>query len=285
MARRFPPFYEEISDTGLAAYLKRILRIRTLSKTEEHRLAREIAQGDEGALRRLVEANLRFVVKVAMGYRGLGLSLSDLINEGNLGLVEAARRFSPEHDVKFITYAVWWIRQAILEGLARSSGVMRLPLRKLRLAGQIREMRDVIEEASGVKPTEEELGNVLELNPEEVERLLMSTASERSLEEMSELGDRVELHPLQGDQIPAADTALIQKSLLEEVGRMLDSLSPREREIIELRYGLRGGEPMTLEAVGRKYRLSRERVRQIEAKVRRKLLTVARARQLRDYLN
>ncbi|MEE9181000.1 MAG: sigma-70 family RNA polymerase sigma factor, partial [candidate division NC10 bacterium] len=138
MARRTPGFYEEISDKAFSSYLRRIVKIPLLRKSEELRLARQIQKRDEKAVKKLVEANLRFVVKVALQYQGYGLSLLDLINEGNLGLLEAARRFSPEYKVKFITYGVWWIRQSIIQALARASGALRFPVRKMRLASKLR---------------------------------------------------------------------------------------------------------------------------------------------------
>lgn len=285
MARRTPRFYEEISDEALASYLKRIVKIPLLSKEEELRLARQIEKGDEKALRKLVEANLRFVVKVALQYQPYGLSLLDLINEGNLGLLEAARRYSPEYKVKFITYGVWWIRQAIMQALARARGAIRLPLRKIRMASRLRSLRAEMAQQKGGEPTEEELAKEMELSPEEVERLLQSTIPDASLEELRGMEDQKGLTAVKGEQIPPADYELIRKSFQEEVERLLKNLAHRERVIVEMRYGLAGEEPMTLEEVGRRFKLSRERIRQIEERARKKLLAMARARHLQDYLN
>lgn len=285
MARRTPRFYEEISDEALASYLKRIVKIPLLSKEEELRLARQIEKGDEKALRKLVEANLRFVVKVALQYQPYGLSLLDLINEGNLGLLEAARRYSPEYKVKFITYGVWWIRQAIMQALARARGAIRLPLRKIRMASRLRSLRAEMAQQKGGEPTEEELAKEMDLSPEEVERLLQSTTPDASLEELRGMEDQKGLTAVKGEQIPPADYELIRKSFQEEVERLLKNLAHRERVIVEMRYGLAGEEPMTLEEVGRRFKLSRERIRQIEERARKKLLAMARARHLQDYLN
>ncbi|HEV8663341.1 MAG TPA: RNA polymerase sigma factor RpoD/SigA [Candidatus Methylomirabilis sp.] len=285
MPRRSAQFYDEITDDALAGYLKRIVRISLLPKERELELAKRIQEGDEEALRQLVEANLRFVVKVAMHYQGCGLSLLDLINEGNLGLLEAGRRFRPEYNVKFITYAVWWIRQAIMQALARGSGAMRLPLRKARLASQLRVARAELAQQMGAEPTDQDLANQLNLSLEEVEDVLRISARQSSLDDDKGMEDRREVAALGGEAIPAADFDLIRKSFREEVDRLLRELKPRERQVIELRFGIESDEPMTLEAVGKRLRLSRERVRQIEEKAKRKLRLIARSRQLQDYLN
>lgn len=285
MPRRSAQFYDEITDDALAGYLKRIVRISLLPKERELELGKRIQEGDEEALRQLVEANLRFVVKVAMHYQGCGLSLLDLINEGNLGLLEAGRRFRPEYNVKFITYAVWWIRQAIMQALARGSGAMRLPLRKARLASQLRVARAELAQQMGAEPTDQDLANQLNLSLEEVEDVLRISARQSSLDDDKGMEDRREVAALGGEAIPAADFDLIRKSFREEVDRLLRELKPRERQVIELRFGIESDEPMTLEAVGKRLRLSRERVRQIEEKAKRKLRLIARSRQLQDYLN
>jgi RNA polymerase primary sigma factor len=282
MAHRTPQFYEEITDEALSAYLRRIVEIPLLGKAEELRLARQIHKGDEKALKKLVESNLRFVVKVALQYQGYGLSLLDLINEGNLGLLEAARRFSPDYNVKFITYAVWWIRQAIMQALARASGALRFPVRKIRLASKLRSRRAELMQQEGKEPTEEELARDLKLTRAEVETLLQTNLPQTSLEEIQQ---REEVHERGADRVPPADHELIRKSFEQEVERLLKILTPRERAIIEMRYGLGKEEPMTLEGVGKRFKLSRERIRQVEEKAKKKLLAMARARHLQDFLN
>ncbi len=284
MARRTPEFYEEISDEALSVYLRRIVKIPLLTKAEELRLAKQIQRRDDKALKKLVEANLRFVVKVALQYQGYGLSLLDLINEGNLGLLEAARRFSPDYNVKFITYAVWWIRQAIMQALGRASGALRFPARKIRLASKLRSLREEKLQQEGVEPTDEELGRELNLTQAEVEELLQTNRPQASLEEIQKREEGRELI-VGRERVPLADDELVRKAFAEEMERLLNGLGPRERMIIELRYGLRGGEPMTLEEVGKRFRLSRERIRQVEERAKKKLLALAKTRHLQDFLN
>jgi RNA polymerase primary sigma factor len=285
MARRTPQFYDEISDEAFSAYLRRIVNIPLLEKAEELRLAKRIQKRDEKALKKLVEANLRFVVKVALQYQGYGLSLLDLINEGNLGLLEAARRFSPDYKVKFITYAVWWIRQSIMQALARASGALRFPVRKIRLASKLRSLRAEKLRQGGEEPTEDELGRELNLTHTEVEELLQTNIPQASIEEIQGREEERELTPPGRERVPPADVELVRKSFEEEIERLLEELSPRERAIIELRYGLRGEEPLTLEEVGKRFRLSRERIRQVEEKAKKRLLAMAKTRHLHDYLN
>ena len=268
----------------MAAYLNRITRISLLSKAEELRLGAQIQRGDERAFRMLVEANLRFVVKVAMRYQGCGLSLLDLVNEGNLGLLEAARRYLPAHGVKFITYAVWWVRQAILQALAAGRGAVRLPIRKARLAGRIREVRAGLTQERQEEPSTDSLGEALDLTAGEVEDVLRGFNAHTSLSEEGGPAEQL-LELSQRSVIPAADRDLMQQAFCQEVARMLDGLKAREREVLELRYGLGREEPQTLEEVGRRLKLSRERVRQIEERAKEKLKPLARSRQLKEFLN
>jgi RNA polymerase primary sigma factor len=285
MARRSASFYEEISDDTLAAYVRRIVRIPLLTKDEELVLGRRIQQGDERAFRKLVEANLRFVVKVAMRYQGCGLSLLDLINEGNLGLLEAARRYSPDHGVKFITYAVWWIRQAIMQALAAGGGAVRLPIRKARLASKIREMRNDMTQENHEEPSDAALGEAMHLDPAEMEDILRGANAHASLSDDGSGEDVLGLELAGKSVIPPADQELISHSFREEVERMLRHLKPREREVVELRFGLGSEEPQTLEEVGRRLKLSRERIRQIEERAKQKLRLMARTRHLKEFLN
>lgn len=285
MARRSASFYEEISDDTLAAYVRRIVRIPLLSKEDELTLGAKIQQGDERSFRKLVEANLRFVVKVAMRYQGCGLSLLDLINEGNLGLLEAARRFSPDHGVKFITYAVWWIRQAIMQALAAGGGAVRLPIRKARLASKIREMRNDLTQEHQEEPSDVALGEAMHLDPSEMEDILRGANVHTSLNDDGAGEESLGLELSGKSVIPAADQELISHSFREEVERMLRHLKPREREVVELRFGLGPEEPQTLEEVGRRLKLSRERIRQIEERAKQKLRLMARTRHLKEFLN
>jgi RNA polymerase primary sigma factor len=285
MPRRSGSFYEEIRDDTLAAYLRRIVRIPLLSREDEQALGVQIQQGDERAFRKLVEANLRFVVKVAMRYQGCGLSLLDLINEGNLGSLEAARRYSPDRGVKFITYAVWWIRQAIMQALASGGGAVRLPIRKARLASKIREVRADLTQTQQAEPSNEAVEEALDLDSGEVEEILRGAGVQASVATDSEGGDPLGLELAQSSAIPSADHELIRHAVREEVERLLGQLKPRERDVIELRFGLGREEPKTLEEVGRRLKLSRERVRQIEARAKQKLSQLARTRHLKEFLN
>ncbi len=286
MAKRSAFFYEEITDDALTAYLQRILKIPMLSKEEELRLGELIQKGDEKALKRLIEANLRFVIKVAIRYQGCGLPLLDLINEGNLGLIEAAKRYSPAYGVKFITYAVWWIRQAIMQALATSGGVVRLPLRKARLASQFRERQAELSQALQAEAGETELAEEFDIPIEEVLQILRASTIATSLDEIPEGGEGPQpLELLQSSELHPADYELIKKSFQAEVAKMLQTLKPRERKVIEMRFGIQDGEPMTLEEIGKKMKLSRERIRQIEEKAKKQLRTVAKLRHLQDYLN
>jgi RNA polymerase primary sigma factor len=285
MARRSASFYEEISDDALAAYIRRIVRIPLLAKEEELRLGTLIQRGDERAQRKLVEANLRFVVKVAMRYQGCGLSLLDLINEGNLGVLEAARRYTPQHGVKFITYAVWWIRQAIRQALAAGGCAVRLPIRKARWASKIRGVRADLAQERQEEPSDAVLAEAMHLAPSELEDVLRSTQPQASLNDDAYAEEHLGLELAGKSVIPPADQELITHSFREEVERMLRCLKPRERAVIEMRFGLGPEEPQTLEEVGRRLKLSRERIRQIEERAKQKLRLMARTRHLKDYLN
>jgi RNA polymerase primary sigma factor len=232
-----------------------------------------------------VEANLRFVVKVAMRYQGCGLSLLDLINEGNLGVLEAARRYLPEHGVKFITYAVWWIRQAIMQALASGGSAVRLPIRKARLASKIRGRRADLTQERQEEPSAAAVAEAMDLDPGEVEDVLRGANAHTSLSEDGYAEEHLGLELARKSVIPSADQELIKHSFREEVDRMLRHLKPREQAVIELRFGLGSEEPLTLEEVGQRLNLSRERIRQIEERAKQKLRLMARTRHLKDYLN
>src|SRR3990172_7619171 len=281
----FPSFYDGVSNDALGAYLKRIAQVPLLKKEEELALGRAIKRGGEKALKRLVEANLRFVVKVALRYRGCGLSLLDLINEGNVGLLEAARRYSSEYNVKFITYAVWWIRQAIMQALAAGGGAVRLPLRKARLASQVSDMRADLSQQLQATPTDSEVAGGLDLPASDLECALHRPGQPAFLSDEIGLEQRIGMELYESRQLPPADYELIRSSFREEVERMLGRLTPRERFIIELRFGLGKEDSMTLEEVGKRLHLSRERVRQIEQRAKQKLQVMAKSRHLKDYLN
>lgn len=278
-------FYEEVSDEAFTSYLRRITSLPLLKKEEELKLGERIQKGDEKAFEKLVESNLRFVVKVAFRYRGLGLSLLDLINEGNIGMLEAARRYSPNFGVKFITYAVWWIRQAIVQALANNTSIVQLPLRRIRASFQAKGTHADASRKRDGSPTEEDLTKELDLQPEELEEILQ-TPLDTPLNSGGSVGeDFRHLHFLGSQVPPGADEVLIQKSFRREIEEILKRLKPRERRVIELRYGLSSEGPLTLEQIGRRMRLSRERVRQIEEDAKRRLRVFAKSRRLQDFLN
>ena len=286
MAKRsFAHFYKGVSDDALGAYLKRIAKVPLLKKEEELLLGKAAQRGDEGALNQLVEANLRFVVKVSLRYRGCGLSLSDLINEGNIGMLEAARRYSPEYNVKFITYAVWWIRQAIMQALAAGGGAVRLPLRKARLASQLNDIRADLSQQLQAEPTDSEVTEELDLSASDLEGALHRAGRLAFFSDDISLEQRIGVELYESKQLPPADYELIRSSFREEVERMLGCLTSRERLIVELRFGLGKEDAMTLKEVGKRLTLSRERIRQIEEHAKQKLRVMAKTRHLRDYLN
>jgi RNA polymerase primary sigma factor len=220
-----------------------------------------------------------------MRYQGCGLSLLDLINEGNLGILEAGRRYSPEHGVKFITYAVWWIRQAIMQALAAGGSAVRLPIRKARLASRIRGLRADLTQARQEEPSDAALAEAMHLTLGEIEDVLRGSQSQASLNDDGFAEEHLGLELAGKSVIPPADQDLITHSFRDEVERMLRHLRPRERAVIELRFGLGPEEPRTLEEVGRRLKLSRERIRQIEEQAKQKLRLMARTRHLKDYLN
>jgi RNA polymerase primary sigma factor len=271
---------------SLNAYIREISRFEPLSADHEKELGRRIRNGDQEALQRLIEANLRFVVSYAKRYRGLGMSFLDLIHEGTVGLIEAAKRFDPERNVKFISYAVWWVRQAIFHALSEHMRVFRLPQ---KLSSQVSKMgtarRRLTAELERV-PTTEELAEKTELTKKEVEALLMAGGQDLSLssavgkEGALELGDILE----QGS-VPSVELELIRSSFEEQVRAMVSQLDEKEREVIKLRFGLDGEEPRTLQEIGGALGLSRERIRQIESKAKDKLRRSHEVQGLRGALN
>ena len=275
----------------LHAYLRAIAKLPRLSAEEERALARRIRDdGDESALRRLVEGNLRFVVSYAKRYRGLGVPFLDLIHEGNLGLMEAARRFDPERNVKFITYAVWWIRQAITHALSGQTRAFTLPQKLSAVAARFgREVSELTEELQRT-PTAREIANDLDISEGEAEALMRIGDRDLSLSDPvggrddAERPELVEM--LEQVSVPPAEDELIHRRLHAGVRDALDELEDKEREVIELRFGLdRDGEARTLQEVGDTLGLSRERIRQIESRAKEKLRRSKRARELRSYLN
>jgi len=276
----------ERSSETLKRYLQEISRLPRISPDEEKQLARRIARGDRKALRTLVEANLRFVVSFAKRYRGCGLSFLDLINEGNIGLIEAAKRFDPEKNVKFITYAVWWVRQSIIHSLSEHSGAFRLPQKQANLLYRIGKAVNQLASELKRKPTVEEIALRVEVPMEDVLVLLQVGEENVSLSAM--IDEEHDFHladKLEQEQIPAADFDLLRNGMRDQLYAALGELDEKEEIIVKLRFGLGDQEPKTLKEIGEMLGLSRERIRQIEVQALQKLGRSHRARHLRGYLN
>lgn len=271
---------------SLEKYLQEIGKVELLSAEEEVRLATLIKQGDQKALDRLTKANLRFVVSVAKQYQNQGLSLPDLINEGNVGLIKAAQRFDETRGFKFISYAVWWIRQSILQALAEQSRIVRLPLNKVGLTNRIQKAYSLLEQEFEREPSAEELAEVLNMDLEEVASTLGINARHVSMD--SPLADGEEntlMDVLENPNAEKTDELLYHtESLKTEIDRSLKALTERQKEVICYFFGIGVDHPMSLEDIGEKFNLTRERVRQIKDKAITKLKTSNRCKMLRTYL-
>ena len=271
---------------SLEKYLQEIGKVDLLTPEEEVELAKRIKKGDEIALEKLTKANLRFVVSVAKQYQNQGLSLSDLINEGNLGLIKAAQRFDETRGFKFISYAVWWIRQSILQALAEQSRIVRLPLNKVGSLNKINRAFSELEQNYEREPSADELAEQLEISPEEVETTLAVASRHVSVDAPFVEGeDNSLLDVLENDKTPNTDEELdYTQSLSKEINRSLSSLTERQCDVIKLYYGIGLKHPMSLEDIGDKFGLTRERVRQIKDKAINKLRTTNRSKLLKNYL-
>lgn len=270
---------------SLDKYLHEIGKVELLSSEEEVNFARKLKEGDEEALNKLVKANLRFVVSVAKQYQNQGLSLPDLINEGNLGLIKAAQRFDETRGFKFISYAVWWIRQSILQALAEQSRIVKLPLNKIGSINKVNKAFAELEQKYEREPSVDELVEVLELATDDVKEALRSSNRHLSMDapltqdEDSNMYDVILSH-----DSPAPDRGLLNDSLRKEIERALATLTPREGNIIRLYFGLNGKHPHTLEEIGEEFDLTRERVRQIKEKAIKRLKQTTRSKILKSYL-
>lgn len=271
---------------SLEKYLQEIGKVDLLTPEEEVDLAKKIKQGDQEALEKLTKANLRFVVSVAKQYQNQGLSLSDLINEGNLGLIKAAQRFDETRGFKFISYAVWWIRQSILQALAEQSRIVRLPLNKVGSLNKINRAFSELEQEFEREPSAEELASVLEIATEEVETTLGVAARHVSMDAPFVDGeDNSLLDVLENNTTPGTDDDLnYTQSLRREIERSLGTLTERQCDVIKLYFGIGVEHPMSLEDIGDKFGLTRERVRQIKDKAINKLRSVSRSKLLKHYL-
>ncbi len=273
---------EELS---LDKYLHDIGKLDLLTGDEEVELARRIRQGDMTALERLVKANLRFVVSVAKQYQGQGMSLPDLINEGNVGLIKAALRFDETRGFKFISYAVWWIRQSILQALAEQARIVRLPLNKLGFINKINKMFSRLEQEHEREPTFVEIAHALQLAPSEVRDSILAAGQSISMDAPVNPDEDMNMYDiLFSEDSLKPDKELLHESLRHEIERVLNTLTPREAEIVRLYFGLGNSHPHTLDEIGDLMGLTRERVRQIKEKALRKLKQSTRCKLLRTYL-
>ncbi|HHU58658.1 sigma-70 family RNA polymerase sigma factor [Geofilum rhodophaeum] len=269
---------------SLDKYLQEIGREELISVEEEVELAQRIKKGDQAALEKLTKANLRFVVSVAKQYQNQGLSLPDLINEGNLGLIKAAEKFDETRGFKFISYAVWWIRQSILQALAEQSRIVRLPLNQVGSLNKINKAYSKFEQEHERKPSPEELADQLELPADKVADTLRVAGRHISVDAPFVEGeDNSLLDVLVNSDSPNADKTLINESLAREIERALATLTERESDIIKLFFGI-GCQEMTLEEIGERFGLTRERVRQIKEKAIRRLRHTSRSKLLKTYL-
>ncbi|ALC97101.1 sigma-70 family RNA polymerase sigma factor [Capnocytophaga ochracea] len=270
---------------SLDKYLQEIGRVDLITADEEVELAQRIKAGDVAALEKLTKANLRFVVSVAKQYQNQGLTLPDLINEGNLGLIKAAQRFDETRGFKFISYAVWWIRQSILQALAEQSRIVRLPLNKIGSINKINKMYAYLEQANERVPSAEEIARELDMSVNDVKESMKNAGRHISMDAPLVEGEDSNLYDvIRSNESPNPDKALILDSLRTEIERALETLTPREADVVRLYFGLSDQHAMTLEEIGETFDLTRERVRQIKEKAIRRLKHTSRSKILKTYL-
>jgi len=270
---------------SLDKYLQEIGKVDLISPEDEVTLARRIKSGDPEALKTLVKANLRFVVSVAKQYQNQGMSLPDLINEGNLGLMKAAQRFDETRGFKFISYAVWWIRQAILQALAEQARIVRLPVNKIGSINRINKAFARLEQEYEREPSSQEIGEMLEMIPADVKESLKTNGRTVSMDApLSSEEDNTMYDILQSNDTPSPDRSLINESLAYEIERALSTLSQREAKVLKLYFGLGMKHPFTLEEIGEELSLTRERVRQIKEKAIKRIQFTTRCKILKTYL-
>ncbi len=270
---------------SLDKYLQEIGKVELITADEEVELAQRIRQGDKIALEKLTKANLRFVVSVSKQYQNQGLSLPDLINEGNLGLIKAAQRFDETRGFKFISYAVWWIRQSILQALAEQSRIVRLPLNKIGSINKINKTYARLEQEFEREPNAEEIAEALDITESEVKESMKNAGRHVSMDApLVQDEDNNMYDVLKSDEVITPETELLYESLRKEIDRAISTLTPREADVVRLYFGLNGSHPMTLEEIGEKFDLTRERVRQIKEKAIRRLKHTSRSKILKSYL-
>lgn len=270
---------------SLDKYLQEIGKVDLITADEEVELAQRIKAGDQRALEKLTKANLRFVVSVAKQYQNQGLTLPDLINEGNLGLIKAAKRFDETRGFKFISYAVWWIRQSILQALAEQSRIVRLPLNKIGSLNKIKKSVARIEQLKERTPSAHEIANDLDMSVRDVRQTMKNSGRHLSLDAPLKEGETSNFYDVfNAGDTPNTDESLLKESLQVEINRVLNTLSPRESDVLKLFYGLDNLKPMSLNEIGEIFEISRERVRQIKERALRRLKNKPKSRTLKMYL-
>ena len=278
-------YQDYLESRNLRLYLEQISKFPIHVEEEEKALGRRIHEGDSGALKELIESNLRFVVSYVKKYQGMGMSLLDLINEGNLGLIEAARRYDPQRNVKFISYAVWWIRQAVIHALTQASRIYHIPQ---KLSDQILHMKRKTAQLKadlGRDPTREEIARNMEISVIDLEDLEMLAEKDVSLSDRFN-DDDLEMEEKISDEIaPSVEYQIIKNSIQHQIRELLEGLDEKEALVLKLRFGLDDDQPRTLQEIGDRLHLTRERIRQIEQKAMRRLSRSSALRQLRGYLN
>ncbi len=275
----------DLSDSSISWYLEQINKIPLLSREEEDALARKAREGDEAAKQKLVQANLRFVVSIAKKYQTSGISLLDLINEGNMGLIKAAEKFDPDRGYHFISYAVWWIRQAIILAISQKTSLIRLPLNRTADMQKIEKVHNKLENKLGREPTPGEIAEELDMDDDEINHLRNISQDFISLD--ANLGDAEDtsiLSMVEDSRVESPDKKVLDESLQSALENVLSELTEAEREIIKMRFGLGGYKPMSLQQIGEEFKLSKERIRQIEKKAIRRLRHPSRSQRLKSFL-
>lgn len=276
---------QNATEDALQQYFKNIASYKPYSHEEEIELGNKIQQGDKEALKKLILANLKFVVSIANKYKNLDVPLLDLINQGNIGLLEAAKRYDPSKGTKFITYAVWWIKQSILQALNEQSSTVKLPVKHTAYLYKINSATEKLTKELGRAPSTQELSEATNISPEDIEEVLMASKSSLSLDNyVGNDEDKTFLESLE-DEDSNVENAIIAKTLKYAIDEIITSLDPREAEIIIKRYGFNGEQPQTLEELGESMGVTRERIRQLENRALDKLRKKALKKRLNDYLN
>jgi RNA polymerase primary sigma factor len=278
-------YQDFLESKNLKHYLEEIAKFPSLTEKEEKALARRIPNDDQEALQTLVQSNLKFVVSYAKRYGGMGLSLLDLINEGNLGLIEAAKRFDPERGFKFITYAVWWIRQSIIHALTQNSHVTNVPQKLSDEISSMKKKAERLKSTLGREPSREEIAQSMGLSVHDVEDLEILAEKQVSLSDRAYEGDITMEEKLSDELSPSVEQQIVKSSVERQVREMIAGLEDKEARVLRLRFGLEGKSPQTLQKIGNTLHLTRERVRQIEQRAIRKLAQSQKLQQLRGYLN